>query len=293
MTELRSIAVIGAGTMGHGIAECCVLADLSVSLVDTEDQLVEQGVARIETSLARFVKAGKLTKENASAALARIRQTTDLESAVEGVDIVVEAVPEFLELKQEVFRRLVAATTAGTVLATNTTQFTATSIAAATERPEDVIVTHFFNPPVLMQLVEIVRGIKTSDHCVEVTLELTRRLGKEAALCKRDTVGFITSRAAAALRLECMRIYEEGIASIEDIDRAMRLGFNHPMGPFELNDYNGLDVSLQAAIGLREAYGERFAPPQSLVARVKAGMLGRKTGAGWYDYSDDKRKATP
>jgi 3-hydroxybutyryl-CoA dehydrogenase len=292
MTELRSIAVIGAGTMGHGIAECCAIAGLTVSLMDVDDRLVDQGLSKIKTSLARFVKAGKLTEEDAASAVTRIRPTTDLEAAVDGVEIVVEAVPEILDLKRQVFRRLVAATTAGTVLATNTTQFTVTSIAAATERPEDVIVAHFFNPPVLMKLVEIVRGSRTSDHCVNVTLELTRRLGKEAALCKRDTVGFITSRAASALRLECIRIYEEGIASIEDIDRAMRLGFNHPMGPFELNDYNGLDVSLQSAEGLREAYGDRFAPPQSLVARVKAGMLGRKTGAGWYDYANDKAKVS-
>ena len=138
------------------------------------------------------------------------------------------------------------------------------------------------------EALEVVRGLKTSNRALEVALALAKKLGKEAAVCKRDTVGFITTRAIAALRLECVRMYEEGIASMEDIDKAMRLGFNHPMGQFELTDFNGLDVALFNTMSLKEAYGERFTPPQSMVARVKAGQLGRKTGAGWYDYSDPK-----
>ena len=290
MTGLRRVAVIGAGTMGHGIAQACAMADLDVALVDVEERFITRGLENIRTSLARFVKSGKLTQAASDAALARIATTTDFESAVRDVDIVIESVPEVLELKKSVFERLAKATRPGTILATNTSQFSVTLIAASCDRPEDVIATHFFNPPVLMKLVEIIRGLRTSDRTLDVALELTRRLGKEAAICRRDTVGFITSRAAAALRLECIRMYEEGIASIEDIDRAMRLGFNHPMGPFELNDFNGLDVGLYNANSLRDAYGERFAPPQSLLRRVRAGMLGRKTGAGWYDYSGDKPK---
>jgi 3-hydroxybutyryl-CoA dehydrogenase len=288
VSELRSIAVIGAGTMGHGIAQSCAMAGLDVTLVDVEERFLERGLSNMRTSLARFVKSNKLTNEQAEAALARVRSTTDLEKGVADVDVVIESVPEVIELKRDVFRRLAAATKRGTILATNTTQFSVTTIASATDRPEDVIATHFFNPPVLMKLVEIVRGERTSDNALAVALDLTKRLGKEAAVCKRDTVGFITSRAAAALRLECIRMYEEGVASIEDIDRAMRLGFNHPMGPFELNDFNGLDVSLFATQSMHAAYGERFAPPKTMVDRVRAGMLGRKTGRGWYDYSGEK-----
>ena len=290
MTEIRSVAVIGAGTMGNGIAQSCAMAGLAVGLTDTEESFLQRGLDNVKSSLARFVRSQKLTQEAADAAFARIRPTTTLRDAVVDADIVIEVVPELTELKHSVFRQVAEATKPGTVLATNTSQLSISAIAAAVSRPEDVIGTHFFNPPVLMRLVEIVRGIRTSDRTLEVALELTRKLGKEAAVCKRDTVGFITTRAGMALRLECIRIYEEGVATMEDIDRAMRLGYNHPMGPFELNDFNGLDVGLNNAISLREAYGERFAPPQSLTARVKAGMLGRKTGVGWYDYSGDKPK---
>ncbi|MBM4421021.1 MAG: 3-hydroxyacyl-CoA dehydrogenase family protein [Chloroflexi bacterium] len=290
MTEIKTVAVIGAGTMGNGIAQSCAMAGISVSMVDVEDRFVRRGVETITTSLARFVKSEKLTPAQSEAVLARIVPTTDFAAAVKDAEVVIEAVPEVMELKQDVFKRLVAGTRTETVLATNTSQFSISALAAATDRPESVIGMHFFNPPVLMKLVEIVRGVRTSDRTLDVAQTLTRQLGKESAVCKRDTVGFITSRALAALRLECIRIHEEGIASIEDIDRAIRLGLNHPMGPFELNDFNGLDTALFNTQSLREAYGDRFIPPQSLISRVRSGMLGRKAGRGWYDYSGDKPK---
>ena len=286
--ELERCAVIGAGTMGHGLAEIAAMAGLDTRLVDTEQRFLDRGLANIRTSFERLVSSNRMTRADADAAHARIRPSLDLAAAVADVDIVIEAVPEDLELKRDTFRRLSAATRAGTVLATNTSQFPITRIADASSRPEDVIGLHFFNPPVLMKLVEVIRGARTADRTLDVALAFVKRLGKEAAVCRRDTVGFITSRAIAALRLECVRIYEEGIASIEDIDKAMRLGFNHPMGPFELNDYNGLDISLAATRSLHDAYGDRFAPPKSMVERVKAGKLGRKAGAGWYDYSGEK-----
>jgi len=289
---LRSVAVIGAGTMGHGIAQLCAMSGLSVQLIDVDERSIARGMDGVTNSLGRFVRSGKVTQADADGALGRIATGTDLEGAVRDVDVAIEAVPEILDLKKDVFRRLAVATRPDAVLGTNTSQFSVTAIAAATDRPEDVIGMHFFNPPVLMKLVEIVRGLRTSDRTLEIAQELTRALGKEAAVCRRDTVGFITTRAYAALRLECIRMYEEGVASIEDIDRAMRLGFNFPMGPFELNDFNGLDIGLAASQSLREAYGERFTPPQSLIARVRSGMLGRKTGRGWYDYSGEKPKPT-
>jgi 3-hydroxybutyryl-CoA dehydrogenase len=286
--RIDKIAVIGAGTMGNGIAQVCSMSGLEVVLVDTQDSFIKRGLDNIGASLARFVKSQKLTQEQSDAVVGRIRPTTAMKDAVSGVDVVIEVVPEKLELKQSVFKEIAAAARPGTLLATNTSQLSITAIASAIGRPQDVIGMHFFNPPVMMRLVEVVRGLRTSDQALETALALTRRLGKEAAVCKRDTVGFITTRAAAALRLECYRMLEEGVASMEDIDRAMRLGFNHPMGPIELSDFNGLDVALFNTLSLKDAYGERFNPPQNMVARVKAGQLGRKTGAGWYDYSDPK-----
>ena len=288
MAEIRTVAVIGAGTMGNGISQSCAMAGMEVTMVDTQDSFLQRGMDSIKTSLARFVKSQKMTQEQADAVLKRIGTSTSLADAVKDADIIVEVVPEKLELKQAVFKDIAKHAKADAVLATNTSQLSITAIASAIDRPQDVIGTHFFNPPVMMKLVEVVRGLKTSDRALDVALELTRKLGKEAAVCKRDTVGFITTRAIAALRLECVRMYEEGIASMEDIDKAMRLGFNHPMGQFELTDFNGLDVALLNTLSLKDAYGERFNPPQSLVSRVKAGQLGRKTGAGWYDYTDPK-----
>ncbi|WEX12455.1 3-hydroxyacyl-CoA dehydrogenase family protein [Chelativorans sp. AA-79] len=288
MSELKKIAVLGGGTMGNGIAQICAAAGYEVSLVEVDQVALDRALGRIKDSLARFVKSGKMTQEVADSTHRSIRPVTSFADIGNEVDMVIEAVPEVLDIKKSVFEMLSRETQPGTILATNTSQLSITNIASAASRPEDVIGVHFFNPPVLMRLVEVIRGVKTSDRALETVLGLVTRLGKEAAVCKRDTVGFITTRAATALRLECLRMYEEGVASIEDIDRAMRLGFNHPMGPFELNDYNGLDVAYNGAKSLREAYGERFAPPQSLTARVAAGMLGRKTGQGWYDHSGEK-----
>jgi 3-hydroxybutyryl-CoA dehydrogenase len=287
--EFQRIAVIGAGTMGNGIAQIAAMNGIEVGLRDVNDAAIQRGLDTIRTSLSRFIKAQKLSQAEADAAFARIHPTTDLAAAVRGAQVVIEAVPELLDLKREVFQQLDALAAPEVVLATNTSQLSITSIAAATKRPDKVIGMHFFNPPVIMRLVEIIRGLETSDATLEVIQQLSAKLGKETVVCKKDTVGFITSRAISALRMECIRIYEEGIASLEDIDKAMRLGFNHPMGPFELNDFNGLDTGYYAALSLRDAYGERFNPPQSLVQRVRAGHLGRKTGRGWYDYAGGEK----
>ena len=288
MKDTQKIAVIGGGTMGNGIAQVCAMNGYDVTLVEVEQGALDNGMNRIRDSLARFVKSNKIEQSGADEVLGRVRPLLKFSDLKGDVDMVIEAVPEIIDIKKSVFKMLSDETNPGTVLATNTSQLSITNIASATNRPEDVIGVHFFNPAVLMKLVEVVRGVKTSDAALAAVLSVVARIGKEAAVCKRDTVGFITTRAAVALRLECLRMYEEGVASIEDIDKAMRLGFNHPMGPFELTDYNGLDVAYNNAKSLRDAYGERFAPPQSLAARFNAGMLGRKTGQGWYDYSGDK-----
>ncbi len=287
---VSSMAVIGSGTMGHGIAQLAAMNGVAVHVFDVDKAALERAKGGVATSLERFVRKETITAEESAQILDRIRWDSDLKTALDGVDAVVEAVPEILELKQKVFRDLDATAAPEVMLATNTSQLSITAIASVTERPERVVGMHFFNPPVIMKLVEIVRGTRTDDAILQRCVDLAAQLGKESIVCQRDAPGFITTRAIMALRLECIRIYEEGIASIEDLDKAMRLAFNHPMGQFELNDYNGLDIALQGARNLRDAYGERFTPPASLVSRVTAGMLGRKTGSGWYDYPSDGGK---
>lgn len=284
MTEITRMTVIGSGTMGHGIAQLAAMSGIQVSIFDVDQAALGRARDGVATSLARFVKKGSISNEESAAVLDRVSFVDDLDAALDGAEVVVEAVPEVLEIKQRVFTDIDARTTPDVLLATNTSQLSITAIASATNHPERVVGMHFFNPPVIMRLVEIIRGTLTTDDMLDRTVALATQLGKESIVCQRDTPGFITTRAIMALRLECIRIYEEGVASMEDLDKAMRLAFNHPMGQFELNDYNGLDIALQGARNLREAYGERFSPPPSLVARVAAGQLGRKTGAGWYDY---------
>ena len=288
---MERIAVIGSGTMGHGIAQVAAMAGLRVGLHDVEQSRLDVALGRVRDSLGRLVRSGKLDggADAAEQAVSRLDATTDLGQAVDRAAVVIEAVPEVLELKHGVFGELDRRCPPETVLATNTSQLSITEIAAVTERPERILGLHFFNPPVLMRLVEVVRGLRTSDETLAHGLELVGRLGKEYVVCNRDAAGFITTRALAALRLECVRIYEEGIASIEDIDKAIRLGLNHPMGPFELTDFNGLDVALNNSRNLADVYGERFRPPQSLALQVSAGRLGRKSGAGWYDYPSDQK----
>ena len=290
---MERVAVIGSGTMGHGIAQVAAMAGLRVGLQDVDAGRLDAARAQIDKSLERLVRSGKLADGGPAVVTARIATTTELSRAVDGADVVIEAVPEVLDLKHDVFRRLDELCPAETVLATNTSQLSITEIAAPTARPERTIGLHFFNPPVVMRLVEVVRGIRTSDATLTRGLELVRRLGKESVVCNRDAAGFITTRALAALRLECLRLYEEGIASIEDIDKAIRLGLNHPMGPFELTDLVGLDVALNNSRNLERVYGERFRPPQSLALHVAAGRLGRKSGAGWYDYTPEGEKQAP
>ena len=287
---MERVAVIGSGTMGHGIAQVAALAGLRVGLHDVDEGRLDAALGRVRNSLDRLVRSGKLDEGAALVVIERIETTADLAHAVDGADVVIEAVPEVLELKHEVFRRLDELCPAETVLATNTSQLSITEIGSATEHPERTVGLHFFNPPVVMRLVEVVRGLRTSDETLARGLELVDRLGKESVVCNRDAAGFITTRALAALRLECLRIYEEGIASIADIDKAIRLGLNHPMGPFELTDFNGLDVALNNSRNLERVYGERFRPPQSLALHVAAGRLGRKAGAGWYDYTPEGEK---
>ena len=281
--EIKRIAVMGSGTMGNGIAQVAAMSGYEVVMRDVDDKAIGRGLELISRSLARFTKSGKLTDQQALDVRDRITTTTDLQAALDAADYVMEAIPEILDLKQALFKQMDELAPPGLILGTNTSQLSITSIAAATKHPERVIGTHWFNPPVMMRLIEVVKGVETSEETLQTTLDLCQKLGKETVVC-RDSQGFITSRAIMAFRLECIRILEEGIATKEDIDKAIKLGLNHPMGPFELSDFNGLDIGYHSALAMTEVFGERFRPPMIYRNMINAGRLGRKTGKGWYDY---------
>lgn len=285
---MMKVAVVGAGIMGGGIAQVAAMAGHDVALRDVGDEPLARGRAAVDDSLARFVRSGKLTEQAAGEIAERIAWTTDLEQAVAGVEVVVEAVPEVLDLKRSVLTAVAAAAPSEAILGTNTSQLSISSIGAALgDDAERLVGMHFFNPAVLMRLVELVRGLRTSDETLNRAREFAELLGKEVVVCRKDSPGFLTSRISAILRQEAIRMLDEGLADAADIDRAIRLAFNHPMGPLELGDYNGLDTYLHALEGLAAAHGERFRPPVSLRNMVEAGRLGRKSGAGFYDYAED------
>jgi 3-hydroxybutyryl-CoA dehydrogenase len=283
----QAVVVIGGGVMGSGIAQLAAMAGGRVRLVDVDDSRLSGAMAGIDKSLGRFVKSGRLTEVEAGDVVRRITMGTSIAEAVQDADVVVEAVLERLGVKHAVFTEVVEHAPDHTILGTNTSQLSITSIASGVgSAASRVIGMHFFNPPVMMRLLELVRGLETCDETLERAKEFGDALGKEVVVCQKDSPGFLTSRISAILRVEALRMLEEGLATAEDIDRAIKLAFNHPMGPLELGDFNGLDTYLDALTGLREAHGERFAAPVLLKNMVAAGRLGRKSGSGFYSYSD-------
>lgn len=281
------VAVLGAGIMGSGIAQLAAMAGDEVVARDVSVQQLERGRAAVDRSLARFVKSNKLAKQDASGARKRIAWTEDLEEALDGADVIVEAVPEVLDLKHRVWEEVAGLAPEGALLGTNTSQLSITTIATALgDGAPRLVGIHFFNPPVMMRLMEVVAGLRTRPEVLDRARAFGVHLGREVVLCRKDSPGFITSRAYAILRLECIRMLEEGLASAEDIDKALRLGFNFPMGPLELGDMNGLDTYMHAITGLAEAHGERFRPTVGLRNMVAANLLGRKSGAGYYRYDE-------
>jgi 3-hydroxybutyryl-CoA dehydrogenase len=286
MSAIERVVVVGGGIMGNGIAQVVATAGLQVTVVDLSEQALGRATARIAKSVGRLVKAGKLTQEDADATLGRIATSTDLAGAAAGADHAIETVVEDLDAKRAVLRTLDAACRDDVVLASNTSQFSISTLAAATGRPDRVIGSHWFNPPPVMDLIEIVRGVETSDETLATTRALAERYGRRTVVCQKDTPGFITSRLIVTLGLEAMRIVEEGIASAEDVNLACVNAFNHAMGPLDTMDFSGLDTTLHVAENMREQYGERFMAPQNLRVLVNGGHLGRKTGRGFADYGE-------
>lgn len=287
------VAVLGGGIMGNGIAQLAATSGADAVIYDVGQEQLDRALATIEKSYARFVKSERnpLTQAGADAARSRLSGTTDLAQAVTGAEVVIEAVPEILELKRELWQQVVEHAPADALLGTNTSQLSITSIAAALgDHAHRLVGVHFFNPPVMMRLVELIAGLQTDPEAVERARAFAEGLGKRVVVCRKDSPGFITSRAYAILRLECVKMLEEGVATAEDIDTALKLGFNFPMGPLELGDMNGVDTYVHAINGLAEAHGERFRPTVGLKNMVAAGRHGRKTGAGFYEYDEDGRR---
>lgn len=281
----RRVVVVGAGTMGHGIAQVAAMAGAHTVLVDRTDALVDEGIARVRTNLDGGVERGKVEPGLRDATLERLHTKTDAARAAEGVDLAIEAVPERMALKRELFEALEAGAPPSAVLASNTSSLSLTRIQQGLRHPERVLGLHFFNPVHIMKLVEVVRGGETAEEVVDRAVGWSHWLGKEPIVVS-DSPGFASSRLGVALGLEAMRMVEEGVASPSDIDTAMTLGYRHPMGPLRLTDLVGLDVRLHIAEYLHEELGaERFRPPQILRDKVAAGELGQKSGRGFFDWS--------
>ncbi|GGS14877.1 MULTISPECIES: 3-hydroxyacyl-CoA dehydrogenase family protein [Streptomyces] len=278
------LAVIGAGLMGSGIAQVSAQAGWDVVLRDVTEAALTRGTDGIKASYDKFVSKGKLTAEDAEAALARITTTTDLD-AVADVDIVVEAAFEKIEIKHEIFRALDKIVREDAILASNTSAIPITKIAAVTERPERVVGAHFFSPVPMMQLCELVRGYKTSDETLAATRAFAESVGKTCIVVNRDVAGFVTTRLISALVVEAAKLYESGVASAEDIDIACKLGFGHAMGPLATADLTGVDILLHATSNIyTESQDEKFAPPELMRRMVDAGDIGRKSGQGFYKH---------
>jgi len=285
LADVKKIAVIGAGTMGAGIAQTCAAAGFRVAMRDIEPRFVEGGFQRIREPLMKRVEKGKMAQADVDAILSNIQGTVDLREALDGAGVVIEAILEKMDLKRALYAEMDGLCVPAVVFASNTSSLSITEMANATKRADRVVGLHFFNPAPVMKLVEVVRGSETSDETVQLIMDLSARLGKEPVEV-RESPGFVVNRLLVPMMNEAFNLLMEGVATAEDIDKAMKLGTNMPMGPFELADYTGLDIGLDVMEVLyRETGDPKFRPSPLLRKYVRAGRLGRKTGRGVYDYA--------
>jgi 3-hydroxybutyryl-CoA dehydrogenase len=282
-SDIKTAAVLGAGTMGHGIAQVLAMAGIKTRLFDVAPAAVDAGLAKIQANLDKGVARGKVEEKARVLALEALSGASELSVAVEGAEVVIEAAPERMDLKQSIFSDLSELCAPDALLATNTSSLSITEIGQVCSKPERVVGMHFFNPVHIMKLVEVVRTDASSDEAVTCAMELARRMGKEP-IDVADTPGFASSRLGIAIGMEAIRMVESGVASAEDIDKAMTLGYGFPMGPLRLTDLVGLDVRLSIAEYLASTLGDRFTPPALLRDMVAAGKLGQKSGKGFYTW---------
>jgi 3-hydroxybutyryl-CoA dehydrogenase len=286
--EIRGIGVVGAGSMGHGIAQVSAQMGCNVILYDIEEKAINRGLKKIDGNLSRAVEKGKIAEDERKAVLGRIKGTTDFQ-AFEDADFVIEAVFEDLELKQKLFGELDKICRSEVILASNTSSMSITEIAAATSRPDKVVGMHFFNPVPAMLLVEIIRGYLTSDATVKISIDVAKMMKKEYVEVKKDSPGFLVNRILMPYVIEAINIVEQGIATPEDVDKAVKFALNYPMGPFELMDFTGMDVAVNVIdYFFKELNKElKWVCPALLKSMTRAGRYGRKTGSGWYVYDEE------
>ncbi len=283
--DVRKIAVIGAGTMGAGIAQTCAAAGYQVAMRDIDQKFVDGGFRRIRDPLLKRVEKGKMTQAEVENLVSKVHGTVDLKEALAGAQVIIEAVFEKMEVKREIYSEMDRIAAPGVVFASNTSSLSITEMANVTKRADRVVGMHFFNPAPVMKLVEVIRGSETSDATVALAKDLCIKLGKEPVEVK-EAPGFVVNRLLVPMMNEAFNLLQEGVASAEDIDRAMKLGTNMPMGPFELADYTGIDISLDVMeVLFRETGDPKFRPSPLLRKYVRAGRLGRKAGRGVYDYT--------
>ena len=281
--HIKHIAVLGAGTMGHGIAHAAIVAGFTTRMFDVSDAAVQKGTAAIASIVRKGVDLGKMSASDADTILGRLTATTAIADALSGADLVIEAAPEKIDLKLSLMADIDRHAPDHAIVATNTSALSITEMAGATKRPSRVAGMHFFNPVHKMKLIEIVRALESAPETLQVIEDVSKQMGKETVLV-RESPGFITSRVNASIGNEAFYMLMEGVASARDIDKALKLGLNHPMGPFELVDLVGLDTRLSILEYLHRSLGEKYRPCPLLAQYVKGGRLGRKVGRGVYDY---------